>query len=58
MDLYFDLKNGYWQVDIQTDDREMPACTSAQRSWQFKVMSFALCNALTLFKRLIENVIL
>ncbi|CAG5014564.1 unnamed protein product [Parnassius apollo] len=52
-----DLKNGYWQVEIDPKDKEKTAFSTGKDLWQFKVMPFGLCNAPPTFERLMELVI-
>jgi hypothetical protein len=50
-----DLKSGYWQVNIQTDDKNT-AFSTGQGLWHFTIMPFGLCKAQAPFERLMETV--
>ena len=53
-----DLKNGYWQVPIQEQDKEkMAFCTSSGQLFEFNQVPFGLCNAPATFSRLMDHVL-
>ena len=52
-----DLKSGYWQIELDSADKEKAAFSFGQGLWQFTVMPFGLCNAPATFERLMEAVL-
>ena len=51
-----DLRSGYWQVELNPTDKEKSLPYPA-RIVHFKVMPFGLCNAPSIFQRLMELVL-
>jgi hypothetical protein len=52
-----DLNSGYWQVDLQPDNKNKTAFSIGQELWQFTVMPFVLCNAPVMLEQLMETVL-
>lgn len=50
-----DLHLGYWQVELDENDKEKTAFTSHLGHFEFNVLSFGLCNAPPTFQRLMNN---
>lgn len=58
--LYFtslDLKSGYWQVQIQEQDKEKTTFVCHRGLFEFNVMPFGLCNAPQVFSELMSVVL-
>lgn len=52
-----DLASGYYQVELHPDDADKSAFVSTMGLFEFKKMSFGLCNAPATFERLMEYVL-
>lgn len=52
-----DLASGYWQVEVDPQDRPKTAFITRQGLFEFNVLSFGLCNSPNTFQRLMDLVL-
>jgi hypothetical protein len=52
-----DLRSGYWQVEIEDSDRDKTAFVTRMGQFRFQVLPFGLCNAVSVFQRLVDHVL-
>ena len=52
-----DLTSGYWQVEMDTADREKTAFVTQGGLYEYRVMPFRLVNPPATFERLMERVL-
>ena len=52
-----DLASGYWQIEMEPQDRDKTAFATHEGLFQFRVMPFGLCNAPATFEHLMDQVL-
>ena len=52
-----DLASGFWQIRVHPDSQEKTAFSTPQGLFEFRVMPFGLCNAPSVFQRLMQQVL-
>lgn len=51
-----DLASGYWQIEMEEEDKELTAFTCSQGLYEFNVMPFGLTNAPPTFQRAMDKI--
>ena len=49
-----DLQSGFWQIEIEEDDRQKTAFSTRNGHYEYVTMPFGLCNAPSTFERAME----
>ena len=59
MEVYstMDLASGYWQIEIEEEDKEKTAFICHLGLFEFNIMPFGLCNAPSTFQRMMDEVL-
>ena len=52
-----DLSAGYWQVEVDPEDKQKTAFLTRRGLFEYNVMPFGLCNAPATFERLMKTVL-
>ncbi|GFV32931.1 retrovirus-related Pol polyprotein from transposon 297 [Trichonephila clavipes] len=52
-----DLRSGYWQIEIDEEDREKATFITPEGLYEFKDMPFDLCNVPATFERMMGNLL-
>ncbi|UYV79893.1 hypothetical protein LAZ67_18000997, partial [Cordylochernes scorpioides] len=52
-----DVRTGYWQIEIDEEDREKTAFITPDGLYEFRVMPFGLCNAPATFERMMDKLL-
>ena len=53
-----DLASGFWQIRVHPNSQEKTAFSTPQGLFEFRVMPFGLCNAPSVFQRLMQQVLM
>ena len=53
-----DLASGFWQIPVHPNSREKTAFVTPNGLFEFRVMSFGLCNSPAVFQRLMQRVLM